>query len=529
MPVVDLSTLPPLERAEKSLLFQPLTLGSMTVKHRIALAPLTRNRGKPSSTVKGTWYPWQIQEDYYVQPGKGMVNVPGIWTQEQKDAWKPIVKNVKKAGAVFVAQLFHGGRAAGHGLERAVSSSATRVENTLGGGPGDVPDEMTLDDIKRTIDDYVQSAKNAIEAGFDGVEIHGGNGYRESAKGRPALRRLSFPSSPLPLFPSSPLPLFPSSPLHLFTSSPLPVLVSSSPHLPDFSPPRLLYLTSCLSRIRHVAPVLTRTPSVPDQFLHSNINKRTDAYGGSIENRNRFVLELCDAVASAIGPEKFGLRLAPYGFFNETRGESRTEQWKALCEALAPKGYAYIHFMEARYDEVLSEKTKLSQLGKEMSSDFDVSGLPTIAPFREVLGGVGGTPVIVAGGYDTENCWDTVDSGRADMIAFGRYFTSNPIWCIGSRTENRWSSTEALLSRKWSWSRNRNLACWLGTAPLTTPTVRPLFYMFPEDRYHEGYTDFANHEDNLVTLEDKALYDEHSKRGIVIAKPGWQLSQDGVQ
>jgi hypothetical protein len=123
MPVVDLSTLPPLERAEKSLLFQPLTLGSMTVKHRIALAPLTRNRGKPSSTVKGTWYPWQIQEDYYVQratdggmliseafpvslqaAGKGMVNVPGIWTQEQKDAWKPIVKNVKKAGAVFVAQ-----------------------------------------------------------------------------------------------------------------------------------------------------------------------------------------------------------------------------------------------------------------------------------------------------------------------------------------------------------------------------------------------------------------------------------------
>ncbi|GFZ49139.1 hypothetical protein JCM24511_06889 [Saitozyma sp. JCM 24511] len=435
MPVVDLSTLPPLERAEKSLLFQPLTLGSMTVKHRIALAPLTRNRGKPSSAVKGTWYPWQIQEDYYVQratdggmliseafpvslqaAGKGMVNVPGIWTQEQKDAWKPIVKNVKKAGAVFVAQLFHGGRAAGHGLERAVSSSATRVENTLGGGPGDVPDEMTLDDIKRTIGDYVQSAKNAIEAGFDGVEIHGGNGY------------------------------------------------------------------------------------LPDQFLHSNINKRTDAYGGSIENRNRFVLELCDAVASAIGPDKFGLRLAPYGFFNETRGESRTEQWKALCEALAPKGYAYIHFMEARYDEVLSEKTKLYQLGKEMSSDFDVSGLPTIAPFREVLGGVGGTPVIVAGGYDTENCWDTVDSGRADMIAFGRYFTSNP-----------------------------DLVYRIKNGKPLVKYIRPLFYVFPEDRYHEGYTDFANHEDNLVTPEDKALYDEHSKRGIVIAKPGWQLSQDGVQ
>jgi hypothetical protein len=219
-----------------------------------------------------------------------------------------------------------------------VSSSATRVENTLGGGPGDVPDEMTLDDIKRTIDDYVQSAKNAIEAGFDGVEIHGGNGYRESAKGRPALRRLSFPSSPLPLFPSSPLHLFTSSPLHLFPSSYPPLRTSPTSRLLDCS-----ISLPVSPEYGMLPPVLTRTPSVPDQFLHSNINKRTDAYGGSIENRNRFVLELCDAVASAIGPDKFGLRLAPYGFFNETRGESRTEQWKALCEALAPKGYAYIH------------------------------------------------------------------------------------------------------------------------------------------------------------------------------------------
>jgi 2,4-dienoyl-CoA reductase-like NADH-dependent reductase (Old Yellow Enzyme family) len=289
MPVVDLSTLPPLERAEKSLLFQPLTLGSMTVKHRIALAPLTRNRGKVSGAVKGTWYPWQIQEDYYVQratdggmliseafpvslqaAGKGMINVPGIWTEEQKDAWKPIVENVKKAGAVFVAQresgvqqrrkhpagssrcygsltptVFHGGRAVGHGLERAVSSSATRVENTLGGGPGDVPDEMTLDDIKRTIDDYVQSAKNAIEAGFDGVEIHGGNGYRECATGLPAV----CPSPPLP----SP-PLLPSFPLHPFTSS--------RPRILAASPPRLLASSASLPVSREygmLAAALTRT------------------------------------------------------------------------------------------------------------------------------------------------------------------------------------------------------------------------------------------------------------------------------
>lgn len=206
-----------------------------------------------------------------------------------------------------------------------MSSSATRVENTLGGGPGDVPDEMTLDDIKRTIGDYVQSAKNAIEAGFDGVEIHGGNGYRECEAVFHALRRLS-----LPLFTSSHPRILLSAPTRLLDPRLLDPSISSISSLPA-------------SKSGTVAAILTPTPSVPDQFLHSNINKRTDAYGGSIENRNRFVLELCDAVASAIGPDKFGLRLAPYGFFNETRGESRTEQWKALCEALAPKGYAYIH------------------------------------------------------------------------------------------------------------------------------------------------------------------------------------------
>ncbi|ORY26890.1 hypothetical protein BCR39DRAFT_539973 [Naematelia encephala] len=435
MPVADLSTLPPQERAEKSLLFKPFQLGGMgRLEHRIALAPLTRNRGRPSDKHEGTWVPWDIQTKYYTQRAtKGgllisealpislqaragsMFNVPGIFTDEQKEGWKSVVEAVKPTGAVFVAQLFHGGRSGGHtALSRAVSSSATRIESSLMGGPGDVPDEMTLEDIKRTIGDYVQCAKNAIEAGFDGIEIHGGNGY------------------------------------------------------------------------------------LPDQFLHSNVNKRTDAYGGSIGNRNRFVIELCEAVASAIGPDKFGLRLAPYGFFNETRGTQRTEQWSELCRALAPKGYAYIHFMEARYDEVLSEQTKLSALGQEMSTDFSSDGLPTLEPFRAILGK--DTPMIVAGGYDTENCWEVVDSGRADIIAFGRFFTSNPdlVWRIQNGKE-------------------------------LVKYIRPLFYVWPEGKPAQGYVDFANHEENVHTQEEKLVLEEHKKRGIVVAKPGWQLSQDGVQ
>jgi 2,4-dienoyl-CoA reductase-like NADH-dependent reductase (Old Yellow Enzyme family) len=125
--------------------------------------------------------------------------------------------------------------------------------------PGDQPIAMTIEDIKRTIGDYVRCAQNAILAGFDCVEIHGANGY------------------------------------------------------------------------------------LPDQFLNSNINIRTDQYGGSIENRNRFVTEVVDAIGSAIGYDRLGLRLAPYGFYNECHGEKRVEQWSALCSAMSPKRLAYVH------------------------------------------------------------------------------------------------------------------------------------------------------------------------------------------
>jgi 2,4-dienoyl-CoA reductase-like NADH-dependent reductase (Old Yellow Enzyme family) len=169
--------------------------------------------------------------------------------------------------------------------------------------------------------------------------------------------------------------------------------------------------------------------------------------------------------------------------------------------------------MEARYDEVLSETEKLKQLGQQISADFTADptpspsagvsaagDLPTIAPFRAALGGVDGTPVIVAGGYDTENCWEVVDSGGADLIAFGRYFTSNP-------------------DLVWRVQHGKELVRY----------VRPRFYVFPEDRYREGYTDFARHGDNLRNEQDEELYRAHKERGIVLSKPGWQLSQDGVQ
>ncbi|WVQ83996.1 hypothetical protein IAT38_006141 [Cryptococcus sp. DSM 104549] len=454
----SLADIPDPFRVSSSSLFHPISLGSLHLKHRVALAPLTRNRGKPSSFLRDTWVPWGIHITYYTQRsseggllisealpvsqqarGKAMINAPGIFTSEQVEAWKTVVSAVKATGAVFVAQLFHGGRTAGHGIHPCVSSSAVRIDAALSGNPGDTPLEMTEDDISRVINDYVQAAKNAIIAGFDGVEIQ---------------------------------------------------------------------------KMTEAAEM--------DIFLHSNINHRTDKYGGSIENRNRFVLELCDAVAEAVGPSRFGLRLAPYGFFNETRGAERVEQWTALCKEIGTRGWAYVHvsafscctstsdgldhlpttnamsvrekFIEARYDEILSAKTKLSRLLQPGASS---TSMPTIAPFRAVLQG---TPIISAGGYDTSNCLHTITSGQADVIGFGRYFTSNPDLVYRIK-------------------HNKELVKY----------IRPRFYAWPEGRPEEGYTDFSNCSDNLNSEEDRVLYEQHKARGWDIVESGWQLSQDGVQ
>lgn len=133
---------------------------------------------------------------------------------------------------------------------------------------------------------------------------------------------------------------------------------------------------------------------LPEQFLHSNINRRDDKYGGSPENRNRFVLEICQAVTRVIGPDRFGLRLSPYGFFNETRGDNRVEQWTMLCRDIKGLGWAYVHFMEPRYDEIRSGADKLAELGE---NNEDV----TLDPFVNALENC--IPVIVAGGYDADN------------------------------------------------------------------------------------------------------------------------------
>ncbi|KAH6684897.1 hypothetical protein F5X68DRAFT_154843 [Plectosphaerella plurivora] len=360
---------------EGSQLFEPLAIanGKITLKHRIVLAPLTRNRGTPASAESTAekpnrvWNPNDLMVEYYTQrttdgglliseglppslEGNGMPGVPGIFTDEQAQLWKKVVDAVHAKGGFIYAQLWHSGRANIPHLTGSpiVAPSAipwddpeerymyppphTSEQVKMVDHP---PIELTVEHIQRTIRDYCDAARRAMDAGFDGVELHSGNGY------------------------------------------------------------------------------------LPEQFLSSNINKRTDAYGGSPEKRCRFVFELMEALAATVGDENLAIRLTPFGLFNQTRGEQRLETWGHLCEELKkrhPK-LSYVSFVEPRYEQIFSEAEKVAFL--------DSWGLKTVdlSKFRAIWGS---TPFLSAGGFDDRNSWGVVESGRYDAIAYGRWFISNP-------------------------------------------------------------------------------------------------------
>ena len=310
-------------RGAKSALFTPFTIGNGKLKlsHRIIHAPLTRNRGVPLTSAPdcNIWVPDSLVTEYYVQrttpggllitggippnlEGNGMPGVPGLFHEEQAKGWKAVVDAVHAKGGYIYAQFWNAGRASipHHTGTPTISASATPYEGdeTYSHPPPGTstpvkykdfpPTELSVDGIKKQIADYVAAAKTAVEVcGFDGVEIHGGNGY------------------------------------------------------------------------------------LPEQFLSSNINTRTDDYGGTPEKRCRFVLELMDALVSAIGEDKLGIRLTPFGLFNQARGMQRMETWGYLCKELNRKHrLSYVHFLEPRYEQIhsLAEKNKCICL--PVSSNF---------------------------------------------------------------------------------------------------------------------------------------------------------------
>lgn len=175
---------------------------------------------------------------------------------------------------------------------------------------------------------------------------------------------------------------------------------------------------------------------VPDQFLHSNINTRTDEYGGSPEKRCRFVLELVTALVDAVGESNVGIRLEPCGMYNQTRGMERVETWSYLCRELKrAHKLSYVHFIEPRKDLVAALEGEIES--SAVVSDEDKKAfwkgwsLPKIelGVFREIFGEKdeeGSTPVFSAGGWDDTNVWGVLEEGRYDALVFARWFLSTP-------------------------------------------------------------------------------------------------------
>ena len=273
----------------ESKLFEPLKVGKITTAHRIAMSPLTRYRAEDDHV------PGPLAKKYYSQrasvPGTlifteatqispragGLGNAPGIWTEEQSAAWKEIVDGVHATGSFIFAQLYGGGRmsqvelAAKEGYE-IVGPSAISV-----GDEGHaMPKELSEDEIWRFIDDFVQAAKNAMDIGFDGVELHAAYG------------------------------------------------------------------------------------TLIDQFVQDVSNQRSDAWGGSIEGRARFPIEVAKAVAKAIGPQHVGMRFSPWGTYLGMGMKDRVPQFAYVIKELADLGLQHLHLVEPRVDGIFDVDTSAS-------------------------------------------------------------------------------------------------------------------------------------------------------------------------
>ncbi|KAA1472904.1 FMN-linked oxidoreductase [Dentipellis sp. KUC8613] len=326
-----------------SRLFQPILVGDLTLPHRIALAPLTRMRNTAA------YVPTELTRKYYERAAKGaegglliteatsiaakaggMPNIPGIWSEEQIAAWKEIVTAVHAEGAPIYLQLWAMGRAASPDLLAAegheyVSSSPWTNQQ------GQTPRELTIPEIKEYVQLYATAARNAVErAGFDGVEIHGANGF-------------------------------------------------------------LIH-----------------------QFLVEKSNFRADEYGGSIEKRARFGLEVVKAVTEVVGQKKTAIRLSPFLNMFDWEWDNPKPTYTYFVEQLRDQfpDLAYIHSVEPRTSPFDDTFTKLDD-SVGSGNDF----------LRNVWSP---RPFVIAGGYGPETAKFDADKYEHDIIALGRHYIANP-------------------------------------------------------------------------------------------------------
>ncbi|CAK2738524.1 N-ethylmaleimide reductase [Vibrio crassostreae] len=325
-------------------LFQPIQLGNTELKNRIVMPPMTRSRatqpGNSANEMMAAYYAQRasagliVAEGTQISPlGQGYAWTPGIYSDEQIAGWKKVTDAVHEKGGVIFAQLWHVGRVThpdNIGGEQPISSSAIKAENVKvfidndTDEPGFVdvvePREMTKEDIKEVVEQYRQAALNAIEAGFDGIELHAANGY------------------------------------------------------------------------------------LINQFIDSEANNRTDEYGGSTENRLRFLGEVVEAMVEAIGADRVGVRLAPFTSLNGTVDATPVETYTAAAAYLNLYKIVYLHIAEVDWDDA-----------PETPKAFKTA-------VREAFKGV----LIYAGKYDSERGEQAVAEGVTDMVGFGRPFVANP-------------------------------------------------------------------------------------------------------
>lgn len=322
-----------------TILYSPATLGPIQLQNHLVMAPMTRSRAIDN-------LPNELMVEYYGQRssagliitegtspspnGLGYPRIPGIFSAQQVAGWKPVTAAVHRGGARFFMQLMHTGRIS-HPLNlpagaRVLAPSAVPADGQMftdaeGMQALPVPETMSLTDIEATIAEYRQAALNAREAGFDGVELHGANGY------------------------------------------------------------------------------------LLEQFIRPNTNLRDDAYGGDITGRARFVLEVVETVSEAIGKDRTGIRLSPFGVFNDMPlYDSMADDYTYLARQLNDSGILYIHLV-----------------------DHSSMGAPEVPDsikqtFRELFSGC----LILSGGYDAQRAEQDLAADRADLIAVGKPFLANP-------------------------------------------------------------------------------------------------------
>jgi N-ethylmaleimide reductase len=353
-----------------SLLFAKTTLGPLSLQNHLVMCPLTRSRaiGNVPNDLMAEYYAQRASAGLIITEGTspspnglGYPRIPGIFSDAQVAGWAKVTAAVHARGAKIFVQLMHTGRV-GHPLNlpagakvlapSAIAAAGEMYTDAEGLKPHPVPAEMSAADIAAAIAEYAGAAKNAVAAGFDGIELHGANGY------------------------------------------------------------------------------------LLEQFIRPNSNRRTDRYGGTIENRARFVLDVAAATIAAIGRERVGIRLSPFGVFNDMPLYAEmAADYAYLADKLDAAGLAYIHLV-----------------------DHSAGGAPEVpASIKDMFRRTFKRTLILSGGYDTARAESDLAAGKCDLIAFGKPFLANP----------------DLVAR------------WQAGAPLNAPDASTFYTPGPK-----GYTDY---------------------------------------